>query len=97
VNDLRVGRAHGRLVLVEESPYPGGWGTEIAAHVGADCFHALRAPIVRLTCPDVPVTHPAHLEQRYLPSAQDVRAGITELIDTSRRPRPWWETESYAS
>jgi pyruvate dehydrogenase E1 component beta subunit len=87
----------GRLVLVEESPYSGGWGTEIAAHVAGECFHHLRAPIVRFTCPDVPVPYPAHLEQRFLPSAADVRAGIAELIGTGRRPRPWWEQEGFAS
>ncbi len=87
----------GRLVLVEESPYSGGWGTEIAAHVAGECFHSLRAPVIRFTCPDVPVPYPAHLERRYLPDATDVRAGITELISTGRRPRPWWETEGYAS
>ena len=87
----------GRLVLVEESPYAGGWGTDIAAHVGAECFHALKAPIVRFTCPDVPVPFPAHLEQQYLASAADVQAGITELLATGRRPRPWWEREGYAS
>ena len=87
----------GRLVLVEESPYSGGWGTEIAAHVAGECFSDLRAPIVRFTCPDVPVPYPAHLEQRFLPSADDVRLGITELIETSRRPRPWWEREGLLS
>ncbi len=87
----------GRLVLVEESPYSGGWGTEIAAHVAGELFHALRAPVIRLTCPDVPVPYPAHLEQQYLPSVASVRDDITELIATSRRPRPWWEKEGYAS
>jgi len=86
----------GRLVLVEESPYSGGWGTDVAAHVAAECFHALRSPIVRFTCPDVPVPYPAHLEQRYLPAPADVRQGITELIATDRRPRPWWEKEGLA-
>jgi pyruvate dehydrogenase E1 component beta subunit len=86
----------GRLVLVEESPYAGGWGTDIAAHVAGECFGDLRAPVVRFTCPDVPVPYPAHLEQRFLPSAPDVRAGITELIETGRRPRPWWELEGLA-
>jgi len=43
------------------------------------------------------VPYPAHLEQRFLPSVDDVRAGISELIATSRRPRPWWEREGYAS
>lgn len=83
----------GRLVVVEESPYSGGWGTEIAAHVAGECFGDLRAPIVRFTAPDVPVPYPAHLEQRFLPSVDEVRWGIGELIKTSRRPRPWWERE----
>ncbi|MBD0324194.1 MAG: hypothetical protein ICV72_12540, partial [Aldersonia sp.] len=87
----------GRLVLVEESPYSGGWGTDIAAHVAGECFHELKAPVVRFTCPDVPVPYPAHLEQRFLPAADEVRAGIGELIDTARRPRPWWEREGFAS
>jgi pyruvate/2-oxoglutarate/acetoin dehydrogenase E1 component len=87
----------GRLVLVEESPYAGGWGTDIAAHVAAECFHALKAPIVRFTSPDVPVPFPAHLEQQYLVSVADVQTGITELLATGRRPRPWWEREGYAS
>ena len=87
----------GRLVIVEENPYSGGWGTAIAAHVAAECFHALRAPVVRFTCPDVPVPYPAHLERRYLPAAADVRADISELIRSARRPRPWWEKEGYAS
>ena len=86
----------GRLVLVEESPYTGGWGGDIAAHVASESFHDLRSPIVRFTCPDVPVPYPAHLEQRFLPAVDDVRAGITELIETNRRPRPWWEQEGIA-
>ena len=27
----------------------------------------------------------------------EVRDGISELISTARRPRPWWEKEGYAS
>jgi pyruvate dehydrogenase E1 component beta subunit len=87
----------GRLVLIEESPMSGGWGTEIAAHVAGECFHSLRAPIVRFACPDVPVPYPAHLERRYLPRAEDVREGIDELVQHGRRPRPWWEKEGYLS
>ena len=87
----------GRLVVVEESPYSGGWGTEIAAHVAGECFGDLRAPIVRFTCPDVPVPYPAHLEKRFLPSVEEVRWGIGELIETSCRPRPWWEREGFMS
>lgn len=87
----------GRLVVVEENPYSGGWGTDIVSHVASECFHALRAPAVRFTCPDVPVPYPAHLEKRYLPDPAAIRSDISELITTSRRPRPWWEKEGYAT
>lgn len=87
----------GRLVVVEEGPYSGGWGTDVVAHVAGECFEALRSPMVRITSPDVPVPYPAHLEQRYLASAEYVRESITALIETGRRPIPWWEKEQYAT
>lgn len=86
----------GRLVIVEESPYTGGWGTDIAAHVASHCFEHLRAPVVRLACPDVPVPYPAHLEQVYLPSIQGIAAAITHLVTTGTRPTNWWEREGLA-
>lgn len=36
----------GRLVLVEESPFSGGWGTEIASYVASECFDQLKAPVL---------------------------------------------------
>lgn len=87
----------GRLVIVEESPDSGGFGTDIAAHVAGRCFRSLRAPVVRFTAPDVPVPYPAHLERRYLPDAADVAAGIDHLIATGEAPQPWWITEGVAS
>lgn len=84
-------RRTGRLVLVEENQYTGGWGTEIAAHVAATCFESLQAPVCRITAPDVPVPFGQDLERRFLPSPEYVQQQVTSLIETRRLPSPWWE------
>jgi pyruvate/2-oxoglutarate/acetoin dehydrogenase E1 component len=83
----------GRLAIVEESPFSGGWGTEIASYVASHAFGDLTAPVTRITCPDVPVPFGRDLEQRYLPSAEYVRSQIGTLIDTGSLPIHWWEQE----
>ena len=85
----------GRLVLVEEAPRSGGWGTEIAAHVAGEGFRHLTAPITRITCPDVPVPYGKDLEFKFLPSADYVVAQVDELLTTGSHPAPWWVTEGF--
>jgi pyruvate dehydrogenase E1 component beta subunit len=80
-----------RLVVVEEAPYSGGWGTEITDHVGGELFGQLAAPTLRVTTPDIPVPYSGTLEARFLPSAAYVAEQVGELLSTGRRPRPWWE------
>jgi pyruvate dehydrogenase E1 component beta subunit len=80
-----------RLVVVEEAPYSGGWGTEITDHVGGELFGQLSAPTLRITTPDIPVPYSGTLEARFLPSAEYVAEQVGELLSTGRRPRPWWE------
>ena len=48
----------GRLVTVEENQYTGGWGAHIAAHAAGVSFGDLRAPVLRITAPDVHVAVP---------------------------------------
>jgi pyruvate/2-oxoglutarate/acetoin dehydrogenase E1 component len=83
----------GRLVIVEESPYTGGWGTDVAAHVASRCFDDLTAPVVRVTCPDVPVPYPAHLEQAYLPSVEGIADALRQVVEDGTRPTAWWESQ----
>lgn len=80
-----------RLVVVEESPYSGGWGAEIAAAVASECFGMLDAPPHRVTLPDTHVPYAQRLEAAFLPSADYVRAQVDELIDSGCAPRPWWD------
>lgn len=79
----------GRLVLVEENPFTGGWGTDIASVVASECQSTLRAPIARVTCPDVPVPFGA-LERAYLPSSDDVVAAASHLVQKGTLPPPKW-------
>lgn len=80
----------GRLVIVEENPYSGGWGADIAAEVGAELFGQLAAPILRITCPDVPVPFSKDLERDYQPTAAYVGEQIDALLKTGKVPAPWW-------
>lgn len=84
-------RRTGHLVIVEENQRSGGWGTEVASVVGAEAFAELRAPIHRITAPDVPVPYGAELEKRYLPSVDYVRDQVSSLLSNKKSPSPWWE------
>jgi pyruvate dehydrogenase E1 component beta subunit len=83
-------RRTGRLVLVEENQYTGGWGTTIASHVSGALFGELQAPVLRITAPDVPVPY-GELEKRFLASPEYVVDQVSALIETRRLPAPWWE------
>ncbi len=85
-----VARTH-RAVIVEENPFSGGWGHEPASVIGAELFGDLRAPIHRVTTPDVPVPFSRELELTFLPTAGYVTEQVAYLCDTGRTPRPWWE------
>ena len=84
-------RRTGHLVIVEENQRTGGWGTEIASVVGSAAFAALRAPIHRITAPDVPVPYGPDLEKQFLPSVPYVRDQVSALLSTKQPPSPWWE------
>jgi pyruvate dehydrogenase E1 component beta subunit len=82
-----------RLVIVEEAPFSGGWGAEIAAAASAELFGELDAPVLRITLPDAPVPYAAALEAWYLPSPGYISSQIDEYLTTGRIPKPWWLRE----
>jgi pyruvate/2-oxoglutarate/acetoin dehydrogenase E1 component len=84
-------RRTGRLVIVEENQFTGGWGTEIASYVSSVAFNDLKAPVVRITAPDVPVPFGQELEKRFLPSPEYVVQQVDELLATNSAPAPWWK------
>ncbi len=78
-------RRTGRCLVVHEAQGFAGVGAEIAALVQERCFEALRAPVLRVTGPDVPCPPPL-LEGAYLPGVARVLAGLQRLSGVGGRP-----------
>lgn len=70
----------GALVIVEESPFTGGWGTDVASRISSLCWSNLRGPVARVACPDTAIPFNHTLEKRFLPSVTNVLAAI-DLVD----------------
>lgn len=85
----------GRLVVIEESPWSGGWGSEVISYVTSQLFTELKCAPVRMTTPDVPVPFNGTLEARFVPTAKDVASAITSLVQTNKAPEPWWVVEGF--
>ncbi|HEY5512972.1 MAG TPA: alpha-ketoacid dehydrogenase subunit beta [Geomonas sp.] len=69
----------GRVVIVHEAARTCGFGAEIAATVAEEAMLHLRAPILRVTAPDVPVPL-AKLMDRYLPTPEQIQAALDEVL-----------------
>lgn len=81
----------GRLVVVEESPYSGGWGAGIVAEVATRAYGSLAAAPFRVTAPDVPVPFGKYLEEQYVPSVERIIGEIGTYLSEGTPPQPWWE------
>ena len=86
-----------RVVIVEESPEIGGWGAHVASVISAEMFSSLEAPVVRITTPDVPVPFAPELEDRFLPTTEEVTHQIECLLSTGAPDPPWWVREGVTS
>lgn len=73
-------RKTGRAVIVHEANGLCGVGAEVAARISEQAFHALRAPIARLTGPDAPAPASWMLEQAGVPQAEAVCEAVKKLM-----------------
>ena len=69
-----------RAVVVHEAVRFGGLGAEVAAQIQEEAFDYLDAPIGRIAAPFSPVPFSPVLEQHYLPSVDDITAGIRAAV-----------------
>lgn len=65
-----------RAVVVYEDWRSGGFGAEIAARIGEDCFDDLDAPVGRVGGLNVPMPYARVLELQCIPNADDVIAAV---------------------
>lgn len=70
----------GRLVVLHEATRTGGFAGEIAAVVMEKAFAVLKAPLRRVTGPDIPVPASPPLEQFYLPDEAKLIRAIKEIL-----------------
>jgi len=75
-------RKTGRVVIVDEAPSTCSAASEIAALIVEDpeTFRALKAPVRRVCAVPVPVPYSPSLEQAALPSREDIKAAVYEVL-----------------
>ncbi|GEP27430.1 MULTISPECIES: alpha-ketoacid dehydrogenase subunit beta [Cryobacterium] len=71
----------GRLVVAEPAHRTCGAAAEISAIVAEDAFDALRAPIVRVTAPDMQIPFSPSLESQMYPTRLTIAAAIRRVLD----------------
>jgi 2-oxoisovalerate dehydrogenase E1 component len=72
-------RKTGKAIVVHEAQLNNGFGGEVAARIGSECFDALDAPVRRCAAKDCFPPYAPSLEAAILPSQEDVTAAIREL------------------
>ncbi|HEY6052518.1 MAG TPA: transketolase C-terminal domain-containing protein, partial [Gaiellaceae bacterium] len=78
-----------RAVVVHEAVATSGFGAEIAARLNEELFHDLRAPVARVTTPDVPLPANVRLERMLIPNAERVAAAVRMVVDAPVGSARW--------
>ena len=73
-------RKTGRLVVLHEATRTGGFAGEVAAVVMEEAFASLKAPLRRVTGPDIPVPASPPLERFYIPNEDQLIAAVREIL-----------------
>lgn len=69
-----------RAVVVYEDWKNGGFGSEIAARIGEECFDDLDAPVLRVGGLNVPMPYSRVLELECMPKLDDVLTSVHKLL-----------------
>jgi pyruvate dehydrogenase E1 component beta subunit len=76
----------GRLVVVDPAHRVCSVASEIAATVAEKAFDSLRAPVVRVTTPQVPIPFSPALERGLYPNKEKVAAAVRDTLTHRRSP-----------
>jgi pyruvate dehydrogenase E1 component beta subunit len=71
----------GRLVVVDEAREPCSAASEISASVAQHGFNLLKAPIERVTSPNVPIPFSPPMEKFVLPNPERIVAAVKKVVD----------------
>ena len=70
----------GKVIIIHEDTYTGGFGAEIAARISDNCFQFLDGPVKRIAAKDSHIPYSPILEPAILPNRDEIYDGIKELI-----------------
>jgi len=70
----------GKIALVEEACYSGGFTSFLASEVASKAFDWLDCPITRITGLDTPIPYSITLENAVIPGEDRIEKGIKEMI-----------------
>ena len=70
----------GRLVLVEESPYTGGWGAQVVSTVTERAFSALKCAPIRIAAVDAPLAADPQMEAQQVPSVNGIVERVVSML-----------------
>ncbi|VBB45593.1 2-oxoisovalerate dehydrogenase subunit beta [uncultured Desulfatiglans sp.] len=73
-------RKTGRLVVLHEATRTGGFAGEVAALAMEEAFESLKAPLRRVTGPDIPVPASPPLERFYMPDEEKLIAAVKDIL-----------------
>jgi len=74
----------GRLVTADGGWLTAGAGAEIAAVVASKAYAHLKAPVTRVSLPDVPAPMSKPLEEAYYPTSRDIAAAVESVVGFRR-------------
>jgi len=69
-----------RVLVAYEAPQFGGFGAEVAAFIGEQCFDDLDAPVIRLGGLEMPPPYNPNLEKRLVPQVGDIVDGAKKVM-----------------
>lgn len=70
----------GRLLVVEENPYTGGWGAQIVQTVVDREFSSLKQAPQRLTTPDIPLPARKDFEDYLVPNVEKIKEKVKKML-----------------
>jgi 2-oxoisovalerate dehydrogenase E1 component len=74
-------RRTARALVVHEDVLTGGFGAEVAAWIGEECFQHLDAPVRRVAAADTHVAYEPTLERAILPQTEDIVRAARALVE----------------
>jgi len=69
----------GRVVIVNEAPRTGSFGSELSASIAEDVMLFLKSPVMRVSAYDTVLPLP-RLEDHYMPSVEKIRKAIADVM-----------------